>query len=109
MPEDASLDDFLGGGDDQSDEDDGRHDSPTDSPDNNESDAPVDDEATDAPADAEAEPLEDGDHVSSGTVELATTTAAWSLDGAACSACGTVVEQRWRSDDGLVCPTCKEW
>ena len=92
MPEDASLDDFLGGGDDQSDED-----------------GPVDDEATDAPAAAEAEPLEDGDHVSPRTVEPATTTAAWSLDGAACSVCGTVVEQRWRSDDGLVCPTCKEW
>ena len=39
----------------------------------------------------------------------ATTTYAWSADGAACAACGAVVERRWQQDGTLVCPACKEW
>lgn len=33
----------------------------------------------------------------------------WSPDGAACAACGAVVERRWRGDPGLVCSDCKDW
>lgn len=33
----------------------------------------------------------------------------WSPGGAACSACGAVVEERWRDGDGLVCADCKDW
>lgn len=36
-------------------------------------------------------------------------TFAWSPGGAECAACGSVVERRWRDDDGLVCEDCKEW
>jgi len=39
----------------------------------------------------------------------ATTTYAWSADGAACGACGEVVQRRWQQDGSLVCPACKEW
>jgi len=42
-------------------------------------------------------------------VAPATPTATWSPDGAACAACGDVVERRWRDDDELVCAGCKEW
>jgi len=42
-------------------------------------------------------------------VDPATTTYAWSGDGAACAACGTVVERRWQQDGSLVCSACKEW
>lgn len=33
----------------------------------------------------------------------------WTPGGAPCARCGSSVEERWRSDDGLVCPECKVW
>lgn len=43
------------------------------------------------------------------TVEPADTTYAWGGDESVCQSCGESVDRRWRSDDGLVCPDCKEW
>jgi hypothetical protein len=42
-------------------------------------------------------------------VEPARSTFAWSADGAACTVCGERIEERWESDEGLVCIECKEW
>lgn len=36
-------------------------------------------------------------------------TAAWSPAGGTCSACGEDVAWRFRQDDELVCPDCKDW
>ena len=58
-------------------------------------DAEADDNAPEATADAEVEP--------------AVSTYAFSPDGAACDACGAVVQKRWRDESGLVCPDCKAW
>lgn len=33
----------------------------------------------------------------------------WSPGGAPCASCGASVEERWRSEKGLVCPECKVW
>lgn len=43
------------------------------------------------------------------SVAPATTTYAVDPAGAACERCGEVVTARWRADDGLVCPACKDW
>ncbi|WP_277543265.1 DUF7573 domain-containing protein [Haloarcula laminariae] len=83
MSDDASLDEFLG---DES----GDHAETGAS-------APADDgEAT-----AAAEPAAD--------IEPATTTYAWSGEGAACDECGETAERRWQQAGGLVCPGCKDW
>jgi len=96
MPEDTSLSDFFGGGGtgDESDPDDGDSSPPA---------------GTDPGEAGDPQSPADDDRVSPGAVEPATTTAVWSPDGAACSACGTAVEHRWRDEDGLVCADCKEW
>jgi len=87
MPEDASLDDFLGtGGSEGSDGE------------TSESADPVGAEA-DEPA---AEP-------GSGETVSAETTYAWDGAGAACDSCDEVVERRWQQDGGLVCVACKDW
>lgn len=57
------------------------------------------DEATDDTEDATPNPGGDG----------ISPTYTWSPDGAACAACGAVVERRWREDGDLVCPACKSW
>lgn len=36
-------------------------------------------------------------------------TYAWSPDGGVCGACGRSAERRWRDEEGLVCADCKEW
>lgn len=108
MTRDASLDEFLGGGDEDGDA------AGTDA-DGAESEtaagaAPEDDRgdgggAGDGVADEEDPPLAlDG-------VEPARSTYAWSPDGAECAACGATVEARWRGEaaEGLVCADCKEW
>jgi len=83
MSEDASLDDFLGG------------------------ESSKQSEAADA--DASTGGTEPTDETTSPDGEPATTTYAWSGDGAACGACGETVEQRWQQDGGLVCIDCKDW
>lgn len=51
----------------------------------------------------------DGDDVATDAVELATVTYEWAPDGGACASCESVVEVRWRDDEGLVCAECKRW
>lgn len=91
MSDDASLTDFVG--------DDG-------------GDEGVADDAADgsaSPDDGSSDAADADERVPPASVEAAEPTADWSPDGAECSACGAVVAHRWESDDGLVCPDCKEW
>ncbi|WP_459191254.1 DUF7573 domain-containing protein [Halosimplex sp. J119] len=126
-----SLDDFAGGG-----ESDGSPDESADAADEPgasaaESGDPVgssvDDDASDASdsegdasseetsgGDAETDTSEDssesdGPPVSATAVEPAVSTYTWSGDGGVCDACGETVDRRWRQDDDLVCPDCKDW
>ncbi|MFB6222456.1 MAG: hypothetical protein ABEH86_02130 [Haloarcula sp.] len=46
---------------------------------------------------------------STGAVEPAVTTYAWSPEGEICPECGDVVERQWRQDGQLVCSACKAW
>lgn len=103
--EDASLDDFLDGG-----EDDG---GPAEA-----NDGPAGDERTDAdgqadPSGGEGDPdrsrAADGERGGTDAVDPATATYAWTPGGEPCAACGERVERRWRSAAGLVCPDCVEW
>jgi hypothetical protein len=131
---DASLDEFLGS--EVSDEDEERESSggaSTDTDTDTDADADTDsnaetppaddsgqvdrdaergeraDEETEVEAEADAEPSADTP-ADSLTVRPATVTYDWSPDGAACAACGTVVEARWHDPDvGMVCPDCKAW
>ncbi len=80
--DDASLDEFVTEGDDGEDE-------PT-------------------PTGAATDPAE-GTATGSSPVELATSTYAWTGNGAACGACGESVARRWQDEDALVCADCKEW
>ncbi|MBV0924164.1 hypothetical protein KTS45_08085 [Halomicroarcula limicola] len=91
MSEDTSLDQFLGDGDDDAEA--GESEAVT----NAESEARTD--GADGTAEAES-----GEEVAA-----ATTTYAWSGEGAACGACGETVERRWQQDGSLVCSDCKEW
>jgi hypothetical protein len=43
------------------------------------------------------------------TVHPARSTMAWTAEDAACDACDSVVQRRWRDDEQLVCSACKEW
>jgi hypothetical protein len=43
------------------------------------------------------------------TVHPAHSTMVWTADDAACDACDSVVQRRWRDDEQLVCSACKEW
>lgn len=63
------------------------------------------DASLDAFLGAESETNEDTSHESA----VATTTYAWTDDGAACTECGEVVEQRWQQSGALVCTACKSW
>ncbi|WP_254279824.1 DUF7573 domain-containing protein [Haloarcula marina] len=100
MDEDASLDRFLGEeGDDPERE--GRADGAESATGAATGEQPADETSTDE------KPT--GDTETADGIVPATTTYAWSPDGAACGACGTAVERRWRQDGDLVCPDCKEW
>lgn len=93
MGEDASLDQFVGGSGDEDD-----------TSANDESDGETAAAAKERPNEAaDAKPAaEDGP-------TPATTTYAWTGEGAQCAACGEVVERRWEQDGVLVCTDCKEW
>ncbi|ELZ29612.1 hypothetical protein C475_01646 [Halosimplex carlsbadense 2-9-1] len=120
---DRSLDDFLDGDDggDGTEESPDRPEEAVDDSVDAEADDPDGveigaDDGTDGSDDGdEGEPEEDSDTDEDGvrvdptTVEPAEATYAWSTDGDACAACGETVERRWRSEEGLVCPDCKEW
>ncbi|MFC5970855.1 hypothetical protein ACFPYI_05865 [Halomarina salina] len=43
------------------------------------------------------------------TVNPAESTMDWTPGGAACGACESTVERRWRDDGRLVCIDCKNW
>jgi hypothetical protein len=115
MAEDASLDDFLGSGDDEDEQDTG--------PADPEASAGAADEAATADADGTTRETDaegaitdgaddDGDEAApqdEPSVTPATTTYAWSDEGTTCEACGEPTERRWHQDGALVCPACKEW
>jgi hypothetical protein len=127
---DRSLDDFLDGDDDGDDSEESPDrseeavDDPVDSGGDDREEVEASDEADDeSDGGAERERGEttetdtsagggepdEGPRVDPTTVEPAEATYAWSGDGDACAACGETVERRWHSEDGLVCPDCKEW
>ena len=88
MSEDRSLDEFAGGSDAESDAGD------------------------DGIGGGEPDECEESDGGKANAVddpEPATTTSAWTGEGAACDACGTVTERRWQDDGELVCADCKSW
>jgi len=105
MGEDASLDDFLGGeSSEQSEAEPAEETADETGPsDTGESTATVEPE-TGTGDDAEPDAATDTDDV-----EPAGTTYAWSDEGTTCESCGETVERRWRQDDRLVCPGCKDW
>lgn len=45
----------------------------------------------------------------SGDPGEAASTYAWTPEGRACPACGSVVERRWRDGEELVCVDCVTW
>lgn len=94
MAEDASLDDFLDGGDSEDEGDSGSA--------SGDDTGETESETTDAEASTDAEAASDA-------VEPAVTTYAWSPEGAACAECGEVVERRWTQGGVLVCGACKSW
>ncbi|RBI61589.1 hypothetical protein DMJ13_12855 [halophilic archaeon] len=110
MSRDASLSDFAASDADDETEDDGPRDdesgdaSASDSTDaGSTADGEADrlaDEETSASLDSESAPADP---------DPATTTFAWSPDGAACARCGETVRRRWRDGDDVVCPDCKDW
>lgn len=115
----TSLDDFIGGADEEEDEEpearDGAGEPGIDEPETDASDAddPVADEAeadgsvTDEPDESEVDDSDSAPDTDS--VEPAVSTYDWTPTGADCEACGAAVERRWRDDGRLVCADCKAW
>jgi len=87
MDRDATLEDFLEPGDGGS----------SDAVTGGSTDEKQDDDAPDTEAGGGDAP------------DTATSTMHYRPGGGACAICGTVVERRWRDDDGLVCRDCKAW
>jgi len=85
-----SLDDFLAS-------DDGTPD-----------DEAADDEAAGETAD-EVAADETADDVETATAAVEPAASTYVGRSGECAACGETVARRWHSDDGLVCPDCKEW
>lgn len=102
MDEHRTLDEFLGGrsrDDDVASPNDGAE-SPNDDVESDEEQP----EQSDAAVDSQTDPESDPD-----AVEPTIGTYRWTPDGAACAACDTRVERRWRDGDAFVCADCKEW
>lgn len=116
MPdEDARLTDFLS--DDGSD---GEHDADADERDDEDDKADDEADVQDARGDdgdsdrdtPNCETANDNpDTADGGPTEIAPAvpTAVCRPDGAACDACGSIVQRRWREGSGLVCSDCVEW
>ncbi len=107
MAEDRSLDEFTAAGDDES----------NDRPSNDRTKS-ADREAADPGEQIEAneeiggeEPVdeESGPPLDPDGVGPATSTSAWTTNGAACDRCGVRVTRRWADDGALVCSDCKTW
>jgi len=90
-----SLDDFLDAGDDDAGDDTGSVET---------GDRDRDGEATGTDGEGATDAKSDDDRPGP-----AVSTYAWYPGGGECAACGAAVERRWRQDDDLVCPDCKEW
>ncbi|MFO7925316.1 MAG: DUF7573 domain-containing protein [Halobacteriota archaeon] len=109
---DASIDDFLDGGRDKSggeneSEDGCEVDSEVEDEPEGENAATGDDGVTAVGDDEEA--TEADESTSTGSIDPAVSTYAWSADGSVCADCGDTVERRWRDGDRLVCVDCKAW
>ncbi|MFC7027243.1 hypothetical protein ACFQJ5_05955 [Halomicroarcula sp. GCM10025324] len=117
MVEDASLDDFLGSGDDDADEERDTGSTDADGSETERGDDPATDAGTaetEAGASDEEADSTDGDDGETAPedgrdVAPATTTYAWSDEGTTCEECGAPAERRWQQDGALVCPDCKVW
>ncbi|NHN41957.1 hypothetical protein G9C85_09990 [Halorubellus sp. JP-L1] len=102
MGDDASIDDFVPGDDDESVTDDRSGDA--------DGEPAVDDEELDA----RGEPDGSGDAAATGVVSPSSVTPAASTsrvapDGGSCSACDADVERLWFDGDDAVCAACKSW
>ena len=109
MAEDRSLDEFVGGRSEGSDEDvAGGGDGGV-----GDDDATGDDDGTatdpDDPTDDASDPAGDASDPASDGVDPATTTSAWAGTGDECERCGGTATRRWNDDGELVCAECKEW
>ena len=111
--DETSLDDFLDSeGDDGADHEadeatpDREDDAEVADAETEEASEPAASDTADTAAADERSPAPDEDP---GAVEPAVTTYQWTPAGATCAVCGDQTERRWQSDDGLVCPDCKEW
>jgi len=104
MGEDASLDDFLDGGEESEGSE-----STAATGDGDAAGDAVSGAETDADEHNDADGARDPEAADDETVVPAVTTYAWSPDGAACADCGEVVERRWEQDGQLVCGACKAW
>ncbi|WP_144426058.1 DUF7573 domain-containing protein [Halanaeroarchaeum sulfurireducens] len=58
---------------------------------------------------ASLDAFQSADGAASASTQAIIPTSAWTPEGAQCASCGAVVERRWRQDDTLVCPDCKDW
>lgn len=59
--------------------------------------------------DADGRSGDDGGDAVGDPDEVATVTYEWTPGGASCANCASVVEARWRDEQGLVCEECKRW
>jgi hypothetical protein len=92
MDDHRTLDEFLGGRSRDADAE-----SPNDDVETDEEQPEQSDTAVDSRPDPDDE------------IEPTIGTYRWTPDGAACAACDTHVERRWRDGDEFVCADCKEW
>jgi hypothetical protein len=94
--DDASLDDFLDGGDADAADDEGE-----------DGEAADGEAATSKAADGDGRDGEpDGETADPAP---AAATYQWDPAGVACAACGEAVTERWQGEAGLVCAACKAW
>lgn len=100
-----SLDDFAGGGEEETEADASDAETAEADPEPEaETEAVV---SESAPETAETDDSADEPTL---TVEEATPTYDFSPDGATCEACGATVETRWHAAEaGMVCADCKGW
>jgi hypothetical protein len=110
MPEDRSLDEFAGGdgngGEGSPDGGGDERETGGDGADGGDADGKATTDAVEAVTADGEDPTDAADPVDAAP---ATSTAAWTTDGAACDRCGESVPRRWFDDGALVCPACKEW
>ncbi|QSG13079.1 Uncharacterized protein HSBGL_2679 [Halapricum desulfuricans] len=101
MERDATLEDFLAR-DDTSDESVGESDEQSGEPAEERPGEPAEERPGESTDERQGEKPPEA-------VDRAISTMSYRSEGGACAACGSVVERRWRGDDGLVCRDCKSW